>query len=266
MYLQHFGLKYDPLGKTIRQTIEQPQYLSLEQKLNWLLQTKGAGLITGEAGTGKTTSVREWTKKLNPMTHKVVYQSDNHFRPFDIYCQLAESLGLEKHHRYSTLWRTLKQGLLELYDNKQLAPIWILDEAHHLPTNFLIQLPSFLNFSFDTRDIMIIIFVGLPPLDIILKRSIYSALNSRILFNYSWKPLDDFSSFADFIVSAFKKAGKQETILSQSGLKLMHIASKGRLRETHKIITQSLQLATDRQLNHLPDEIIELSINHLRSN
>jgi len=265
MYLQHFGLKYDPLGKTIRQTIEQPQYLLLEQKLNWLLQTKGIGLITGEAGTGKTTSVREWTKKLNPMTHKVIYQSDNHFRPFDIYCQLSESLGLEKHHRYSTLWRILKRELLELYDNKQLTPIWILDEAHHLPANFLIQLPSFLNFSFDTRDIMIVLFVGLPPLDSMLKRSVYSPLNSRILFHYSWQPLDDFSLFATFVVSAFKNAGKQETIFSQSGLKLIHIASKGKLRETHKIITQSLQLATERQLNHLPDEIIELSINQLRS-
>ncbi len=264
MYLQHFGLKHDPLGKTIRQAIKQPQSIALEQKLNWLLQTKGIGLVTGEAGTGKTTSIREWTKTLNPMTHKVIYQSDNHFRPFDIYCQLAESLGLEKYHRYSKLWRVLKQELLDLHDNKQLTPIWILDEAHHLPANFLMQLPSFLNFSFDTREIMIVVFVGLPSLGTTLKRHIYSALNSRILFHYPWCTIDNFDSFSKFISTAFQNAGKQETILTQSGLKLIHMASKGRLRDAHKIITQSLQLATAGQLNHLPDNVIEDSINQLR--
>jgi MSHA biogenesis protein MshM len=264
MYLQHFGLKHDPLGKNIKQMIKRSQYFALEKKLTWLLQTKGIGVITGEAGTGKTTSIREWTKALNPMTHKVIYQSDNHFRPFDIYCQLAENLGLEKYHRYSKLWRVLKQALLDLHDNKQLTPIWILDEAHHFPPDFLMQLPSFLNFSFDTRDIMIIVFVGLPSLSTTLRRHIYSALNSRILFQYSWQALDDFNDFSKFIISAFEKAGKQETILSQSGLKLIHMASKGRMRDAHKIITQSLQLAADGKLNHLPDNIIEESINQMR--
>ncbi len=57
-YLQHFGLKHDPLGKNIRNVVHSNQETQLRQKLNWLLQTKGVGLITGEAGTGKTTTLR----------------------------------------------------------------------------------------------------------------------------------------------------------------------------------------------------------------
>lgn len=264
MYLQYFGLKHDPFGKSIHKITPLEQYRNLENKLNWLLQTKGIGLITGDAGTGKTTALREWTKTLNPMTHQIIYQSDNQFRPFDIYCQLADSLGLEKYHRYCKLWRVLKHELLNLHDNKQLTPIWILDEAHYLPANFLIQLPAFLNFSFDTRDIMIIVLVGLPQLDSIIKRTIYSALNSRILFHHHWQPLEDYDSFNRFVTTSFQQAGKQETIISQSGLKLIHLASKGCLRDTHKIITQALQLATEKKLNHLPDDIITLSIKNLR--
>ena len=52
-YLQHFSLKHDPLGKNIRSVVHSTQENQLKQKLNWLLQTKGVGLITGEAGTGK---------------------------------------------------------------------------------------------------------------------------------------------------------------------------------------------------------------------
>ena len=114
MYLQHFGLKYDPLGKTIHELLENEQYLQLKPYLDWLLETRGVGMITGEAGVGKTTGIRQWVETLNPLTHQVFYQADNHFKAFDIYCQFAEALGLETPHRYSRLWRNLKTELQHL--------------------------------------------------------------------------------------------------------------------------------------------------------
>jgi hypothetical protein len=42
-YLQHFGLKHDPLGKNIRNVVHSNQEKSLTQQLSWLLQTKGVG-------------------------------------------------------------------------------------------------------------------------------------------------------------------------------------------------------------------------------
>ncbi len=264
-YLQHFGLKQDPLGKNIRSIVHSKQETQLKQKLNWLLQTKGVGLITGEAGTGKTTALREWVSILNPMTHHVIYQSDNHFRPFDIYSQLADSLGLERYMRYSTLWRALKGELLNLTDNKQLAPIWILDEAHLVPFNFLLELPAFLNFSFDNREVMTIILVGQPQLQVILKKSIHSALHSRILFQFRWEAFDDFVKFNEFVSEAFKNAGIHNAIVSQSGLQLIYTASKGKLRYAHRILTQAFQKAEIQNCNHLPDDIIQQSIEELVS-
>ena len=265
MYLQHFGLKHDPLGKAIKQSVPQQQFNLLKQKLDALLSTKGIGLITGDAGTGKTTALRQWCQSINPLTHKMIYQSDNHFRPFDIYSQFADSLGLDKFYRYSILWRKLKSQLLDLYDNKQLTPIWILDEAHQLPANFLLELPSFLNFSFDTRDILIVILVGTPQINYIFSRQTFSPLSSRILFNFHWAAIEDFEQFSTFILSAFKQAGKNEVIFSSSGLKLIHMASKGRVRLAHKVLTQCLQLATLQGLNHIPDDVIDQVINELKS-
>lgn len=262
-YLQHFGLKHDPFGKNIRQIVNTTQQEKLNQKLNFLLQTKGIGLITGDAGTGKTTALRAWTKELNPMTHHVIYQSDNHFKSFDIYSQLGDQLGLDKYARYSTLWRALKKELLNLSDNKQLSPIWIIDEAHCAPANFLMELPSFLNFSFDSREIMTIILVGLPQLQATLKKSIHSALHSRILFQYTWEACDDPAKFRDLIKEAFENAGIHEMIISQSGIQLIYVASKGRLRYAHRILTAALQMAANDKTNHLPDDLIQKSIENL---
>ena len=59
-------------------------------------------------------------------------------------------------------------------------------------------------------------------------------------------------------------AGKHETIMTDSGMQLLHMASKGRLRLAHQIITQALHIATLRNMNHLPDEILQQSIEELR--
>ncbi len=262
-YLQHFGLKHDPLGKNIQKIVQSTQQAQLIQKLNWLLQTRGVGLITGDAGTGKTTALREWANALNPMTYRVLYQSDNHFRPFDIYSQLADQLGLGHYTRYSTLWRALKDELLNLVDNQQLSPIWIIDEAHCAPSHFLTELPAFLNFSFDSREIMTIILIGLPQLQATLKRSIHNALHSRTLFQLTWMAIDDSAQFKELLSQAFKNAGVHETLFSQSGTQLIYVASKGRLRYAHRILTAALQMAADQRCNHLPDDLIQKAIDDL---
>ncbi len=129
MYLQHFGLKFDPLGKS--NIIELAQSKRLEQQLNGLLETRGLAVITGDSGTGKTTALRYWSNKLNPLTHQVIYQSDTHFRSFDVYSQLAENLGLENYYRFSKLWRDLKQSLIALYHDKNVqVSVLFQHDAH----------------------------------------------------------------------------------------------------------------------------------------
>jgi len=264
-YLQHFGLTHDPLGKSSSQPIDNAQYGLLKPRLDWLLQTKGIGLITGEAGVGKTSALRQWTQQLNPLSYKIIYQSDNHFQPFDVYCQLADTLGLERQHRYSQVWRRLKKELLSLYDDKKVTPIWILDEAQQLRPQFLQELPAFLNCSFDSRDIMLIILSGNANLHSMIRRIAYTALASRLQFHFQFKPLETFEEFSQFLTAALEQAGCHQTILSQSAMKLMHMASKGHLRHAHRLLTCCLQLATEQNSNHLPDDIIESAISQLRS-
>ena len=48
--------------------------------------------------------------------------------------------------------------------------------------------------------------------------------------------------------------------MSESGVRIIHHASKGRLRYANRIITRALQLAAESNINHLPDNVIENAI------
>src|SRR3990167_824538 len=260
LYLKNFGLTHDPFGKAIPKLVDDPQMPKLKQHIDWLLQTKGVGVIMGEAGVGKKTAIRHLLSQQNPMQYKVFYQCDNHFQPFDIYSQFAYNLGLERHYRYANLWRALKESLLQFYDEKKMTPVWILDESQNLSMDFLKNLPAFLNFSFDSRDIIVILLLGTARLEPMLTRSVCQSVSSRIQFYFHWQAIESFERFREVVNQAFKNAGCHGSIISEPGMKLLHIASKGRLRDMDHLTKLSLQKATDGGYNHIPDDIIQTVI------
>ena len=78
MYLQHFGLRHPPLGKEVAEPWDDGALEQLIQRFNWLLQSPGIGLLTGEPGVGKTAALRSLTRALNP--HRYLVLRPSHFR------------------------------------------------------------------------------------------------------------------------------------------------------------------------------------------
>ena len=144
MYLQHFGLRHPPLGKEVAEPWDDGALEQLIQRFNWLLQSPGLGLLTGEPGVGKTAALRSLTRALNPHRYLVLYQAETDFGRVDIYRGLARALGLEPSYRRAQLWRDIKQRVHELVDTKQVTPLWIIDEAQNLPSEFFRDFPAFL--------------------------------------------------------------------------------------------------------------------------
>jgi type II secretory pathway predicted ATPase ExeA len=119
----------------------------------------------------------------------VIYLAETDFARLDLYCSLALALGLEPTYRRASLWREIKARIQELADPKGITPLWIIDEAYNLPREFFRDLPAFLNFAFDSRDVMAVWLLGHPPLDQTLDRVPYAALSSRIQVRVRLKPV-----------------------------------------------------------------------------
>jgi MSHA biogenesis protein MshM len=225
---------------------------------------QGVGLLTGDAGVGKTAALRLLTAKLNPHRYQVIYHAETDFGRLDIYRCLALSLGLPPSYRRAQLWRDIKAHIHQLADGKQILPLWILDEAQNLPPEFFRDFPAFLNFAFDSRDLITVWFVGHPLLAQTLERPPYAALAGRIQARVQMRPVIERERFAQLIAHALKSAGCSHTLLADSGLEILRQASKGLPRHAGRILRTAMRLAVPRGLNHLPDDLLQLAIEELR--
>lgn len=144
--------------------------------------------------------------------------------------------------------------------HRQLTPVWIIDEAQNLPPEFFRDLPAFLNFAFDARDVMTIWLIGHPHLAHTLERAPYTALHSRIQVRIQLRPILERERFAALISHALKSAGCPHTLIADSGMEILRQASKGLPRQAGRILNNALRLAVPRGLNHLPDDLLQLAI------
>jgi len=264
MYRQHFGIKAAPLGKEFDTLWDDGVLAVLNERFQWLLQAPGLGLLTGEPGVGKTAALRQITQALNPHRYLLVYLAETDFGRIDLYRSLAQALGLEPAYRRAQLWRDLKMRIEEIAQTKQQLLVWIIDEAQNLPSEFFRDFPAFLNFAFDSKDMMTVWLVGHPHLAQTLNRAPYAALASRIQVRLQLQPISERERFAALIQHALKTVGCQHGLLSDTGMELLRHTSQGLPRLAGRILKTSMQLACAKGLNHLPDELLQQAIESLR--
>lgn len=264
MYLQHFGLTHPPLGKEATTLWDDGSLAQLGERFAWLLDSPGLGLLTGEPGVGKTAALRQLTAALNPHRFQVLYVAETDFGRVDVYRAFAQAMGLAPSYRRAQLWRDLKIHIHDLASTKQLLPLWILDEAQNLPPEFFRDFPSFLNFAFDSRDLLTVWLVGHPSLAQLLERAPYVALNGRLSARVHLAPILERERFAKLVAHGLQSAGCKHTLLTDSGLEILRQASRGNPRQASRILNTALHLAVPRGLNHLPDDLLQQAIEELR--
>ncbi len=262
MYRRRFGLTCHPLpknatGKTYFE--QQPGYQRLSKYFGQLTEDPGLGVLVGGAGLGKTAAIRNLCNQLPKPNHMVLYICDTSVSPVDLYRTLALELGIKPSHRRSQLWDDIKKTLVHMVDERGTQPVVIIDEAQNLSDKFLLDLASFLNFAFDSRDLLTLWLVGLPKFAGRLKMYHHQALATRVVAEVRLEPLDR-ASFTLLIEFALKSAGATQKLLAEPALEQLFRSSRGVLREAAKILRSALELAHKKDQNFVDEIIMEKAI------
>jgi MSHA biogenesis protein MshM len=265
MYRRRFGLTSHPLprdahGKSF--FVDSPGYHRLERAFADLLEDRGVGLLTAEAGVGKTAAIRNLCRRLPAPDHHVLYLCDTAVSPLDLYRTLAQELGIRPSHRRGQLWTDIKKTLTHMVDERATTPLVVIDEAQHLSDRFLIDLSGFLNFAFDSRDLLCLWLVGLPPLAHRLQMQQHAPLAMRVHTRVGLEPLER-ESFCACVQHGLAAAGATSRLLADPALEMLYRASRGLPRVAARLLRTALRAAHERDQSFVDEHTMQLAVDEL---
>jgi hypothetical protein len=132
---------------------------------------RGIGLVTGDSGSGKTTTCRHLVAGLHSGLYRVLYVSMTTGNVMDLYKSIAWELGLPTERNRAALFRQIRSEVSRLCAENRLRPVLIVDEAHHLRTELLEDLRLLTNYAMDSENRLTVVLVGHPELTGVWSRS-----------------------------------------------------------------------------------------------
>lgn len=178
----HFGLTALPFDKEIR-TEDLLEFQSCKEVmagLRVLIDTRGIGLLTGKAGTGKSCLVRRLIQELGTSLYKPVYLCHSSVGVGEFYSNLAVELGLDPKGRKATLVRAIKERVISLHRHSRIHPVLIIDEAQALANEILMDLRLLTNFELDSTNALTVLLCGQESLARKFDLSMLEALATSI--------------------------------------------------------------------------------------
>jgi len=239
--LSYFNLNALPFTKEI--PVEQLQLLpSLQRHLQaaqLLVHTRGIGLITGRAGTGKSCLLRLLAQQLPPGLYRSFYLCHSSVGIVEFYTHLASLLGLQPGFRRATMFREIKDHVLALNEASHVHPVLLIDEAHLLNNAILAEIRLLSNFHIDSLSALTVILCGSESLRRKFGLSILEALASCITITVSLDSLPP-EETASFVETRLTACGANRPLFTKNAIKLVHQASGGVMRSAGTIANAAL--------------------------
>ena len=260
-YTARYGLEFNPFLKNSKEVlVETEEYKETLFRLNYLLSTKGFGLLTGSAGRGKTTAIRNWAAGLNPSLYKVVYSSLSTLTVEDFYRNLDSELGAQPAFRKTDTFKIIQNEVTRLALEKRQTPVIIIDEANYISNAVLNDLKMLFNFEMDSRDRAVVLLAGLPQLNSTLRLSIHEPFRQRIVMKHNIQGMTKTEGH-DYIITKLKGAGCTQTVFEKNAIEAILNAANGTPRMINKLCNASLLFANSSNLNIITAETAMQAIN-----
>jgi len=257
MFTAFYSLSSKPFIKELEANKLFPSstHQELLARLNYLKDSRGIGMVVGEAGSGKTSSLRAFVASLNPSLYRVAYFPLSTVTVTDFYRGLAYNLNIEPASRKVDLFRQIQDAIQNHYSGKKIVPVIILDELQLASTGFLSDLHLLFNFSMDSKNPFALVLCGLPNLAVKLSLTHHQPLNQRIIMRYKMSPLskDETKSYLEHQMNL---AGANYPIFSEPAVEAIATVSRGWPRLVNNLATTSLIYGCQKGLKYIDEEAV----------
>lgn len=244
MYLPFFGLNEKPFAIT-----PDPRYLFLSERhsealahlLYGITEAGGFVQLTGEVGTGKTTTIRSLLAQT-PKNAEVALILNPRISAPEFLLTICEELGVgvpdSAIGSVKELVDILNSYLLRAHSQGKRV-VLVVDEAQNLAPDVLEQVRLLTNLETETQKLLQIILIGQPELRDILDRVDLRQLAQRVTGRYHLDPLSA-DECASYIRHRLRVAGATSDIFSPAALRETYRLSRGVPRLINVICDRAL--------------------------
>ena len=255
MYEDYYRFRRQPFSPT-----PDPEFLyksethqkALEELLRGVRRREGMLLLTGDVGTGKTTTTRALLGLLDRdvFTALVInpfVTADELLRVLLTDFGVVSDAELLQGVSRQRLVDTLNRFLLSL-SSVGASALAVVDEAHNLDPAVLEQLRVLTALETDKQKLLQILLVGQPELQTLLETPEMRSLNQRIARRATLRPLnrDEVERYVGFRVHMAR--GGHDTMFSTGALDEVCACTRGIPREINQLCDRSLESGFNAQL------------------
>ncbi len=261
MYLEYWGFKEYPF-----ENVPDPRFFyvsrSHEEALSRLLYAirmrKGAALLSGEIGCGKTTLTKVCFQYLAPEEYDIGVMVHPKLEGVEFLQEILYQFGVDNGSdtKVKCLHSLHEKMLKNLRARKET--LLMIDEAHLLTPAALEEIRLLLNFQLNDRLLITIILLGQPEL--IEKVKELQQLEQRIPIKYQLTPFDQTESI-QYILFRQKRAGKEDSAFTEEAMQRIHDYTEGVPRKINNLSDLSLLIGFCESKKEIKPEIIEKIIN-----
>lgn len=258
MLKTQYGLRFNPFSPDVptEALTTTPPVEHFAWRLEHGLASEGGfAMITGEHGSGKSTTLRLIFDRLERQRDvSIAFLQRPQSGVADFYREMGELFGvnLKPHNRWGG-FRCLRDKWLSHMESSLLRPLLLVDEAQEMPALVLAELRLLTQTRFDSRCILGIVLAGDRRLPERLERPELAALGSRIRVRLT---LDVASSdeLRTCLEHRMKIAGNAK-LMTAALLDALCEHSLGNYRHVMQIADQLLARAAHNELEVLDEKL-----------
>jgi general secretion pathway protein A len=227
----HFGFKRDPFPQNVavKELFPLPALKPLLQRVTFAIDQKAIAVVTGDVGSGKSTSLRYVASTFHSSEHELITIVGGNYSPMELYRQILLNFGQSfMSYQVSMMVTKIRELILEIASRK-VTPVLIVDEAHLLKRAVFTQLHTLAQFEFDSRPVMPMILCGQDYLLEHLMANAVRPLASRVLGRNHLEAIK-MEVMEEYLNHHISLAGGTSKVFSQEAVFAIHQGSGGLLR------------------------------------
>lgn len=243
MYLEYWGLEAPPFSNVPDQDVffqSNQHEEALVRMLFAVEHRKGAAMLTGEVGSGKTTISRVMMKRLPKDLYEVRTIVNPALNSVDLIRAILLELEEKADEDSKTILLDRLKNRLARNSRQNLKTVLIIDEAHLIKDRSSFEeLRMLLNLQLDHQFLVTLIILGQPPLK--QKIADLKPLKERISIKYDLKPLD-IQDTIRYILFRLKNVGATRGIFSKEAVVTLYDYAEGIPLRINNVCERSLMI------------------------